>query len=89
MFDLPQQVFSADGLTHAACERFKQALQSQRGADLNTVFLSADDDVLRLNIGQIDPYAEVTMTLERHAPLVIGYRVKVRSRSLIKSAHKE
>lgn len=89
MFDLPQQVFSADALTHAACGRFKQALQSQQGTDLNTVFLGADDTFLRLNIGEIDPYADVTMTLERHAPFVIGHRVKVHRRSLIKSAHKE
>jgi hypothetical protein len=89
MFDLPQQFFSADSLTHAACGRFKQALQSQQGTHLNTVFLGADDTFLRLNIGQIDPCAEVTMTLERHAPFVIGYRVEVRRRSLIKSAHKE
>jgi hypothetical protein len=56
---------------------------------LNTVFLGADDTFLRSNIGEIDPYAEVTMTLERYAPYVIGYTVKVRRRSLIKSAHKE
>jgi hypothetical protein len=89
MFDSPQQFFSADALTHAACGRFKQNLQSQRGVDLDNVFLGADDTFLRLNIGEIDPYAEVTMTLYQHGPYVIGYRVKVHRRSLIKSAHKE
>jgi hypothetical protein len=45
--------------------------------------------VLRRSILEMDPSAEVELTLERHAPLVVSYRAKVRRRSLIKSARKE
>jgi len=71
---------------HPSCSEFRQA---RKDTVCVGVFVGADDVVLRRSILEMDPSAEVELTLERHAPLVVSYRAKVRRRSLIKSAHKE
>jgi hypothetical protein len=81
---------------HTNCDDFMQTLQSsventddKAGKQRSRIFLGADEAVLRRSVFEIDPDAELRVIIEQLGHMAVFYRVKVRSRSLIKSAKKE
>ena len=72
---------------HRMCSLFKESLHSSHEEVLTMEISDPDEAVLRRNIFEIAPDAEVTLAREGHSAMKI--EVRRRPRSLIKSAHKE
>lgn len=81
---------------HSSCVLFTQTLQSlidgvpgEERLHGFIFFTGGDKAVLRRSVLQIDPDVEVIMMNKKLSHMAVSYKVKVRSRSLIKSAKKE